>query len=262
MAHKTLVGGTVYSISGGKTLVNGTAYKVSGGKTLVGGTGYGVQFGTPISSLAVGKSVYLKVNGTRKEFIIVHKGRPSTMYDTSCDGIWLLMKDVYSKRVWDSTNNDYKNSDIHTYLNGTFLNLFESSIKALIKQAKIPYQNGTGSGGSIASGSSGLSTKIFLLSAYEVGWTDSNISTVVDGAKLSYFTSGVLTAANNQRIANFEGAAFRWWLRSPRSNSTTYSYCADTDGTPNDTKCTLTTGIRPALILPTTAVMDENYNVI
>ena len=44
MAHKTLVGGTAYEITGGKTLVDGTAYSIKSGKTLVGGTVYEVGF--------------------------------------------------------------------------------------------------------------------------------------------------------------------------------------------------------------------------
>lgn len=44
MAHKALVGGTAYGISGGKTLVNGTAYSISKGKTLVNGTAYEIAF--------------------------------------------------------------------------------------------------------------------------------------------------------------------------------------------------------------------------
>lgn len=45
MAHKTLINGTAYSVSGGKTLVNGTGYSIKNGKTLVGGTAYGIEFG-------------------------------------------------------------------------------------------------------------------------------------------------------------------------------------------------------------------------
>jgi hypothetical protein len=45
MAHKTLIGGTAYEISGGKTLVDGTTYNINGGKTLVGGTAYKIEFG-------------------------------------------------------------------------------------------------------------------------------------------------------------------------------------------------------------------------
>ena len=44
MAHKTLIGGTAYEISGGKTLVNGTVYSIKNGKTLVDGTAYEVGF--------------------------------------------------------------------------------------------------------------------------------------------------------------------------------------------------------------------------
>ena len=36
MAHKTLVNGTAYDITGGMTLVEGTSYSIKGGKTLIG----------------------------------------------------------------------------------------------------------------------------------------------------------------------------------------------------------------------------------
>lgn len=45
MAHKTLVNGTAYNITGGKSMVSGTTYSIKGGKTLVGGTGYNISFG-------------------------------------------------------------------------------------------------------------------------------------------------------------------------------------------------------------------------
>lgn len=58
MAHKTLVSGTSYDITGGKTLVNGTAYSIKGGKTLVGGTSYDISFA---------QGVYLVYNGDAVE---------------------------------------------------------------------------------------------------------------------------------------------------------------------------------------------------
>ena len=53
MAHKTLVGGTAYNITGGKSMVSGTTYNISGGRTLVGGTGYNISFsgGEPTAML-------------------------------------------------------------------------------------------------------------------------------------------------------------------------------------------------------------------
>ena len=124
--------------------------------------------GTLASDLEIGSTVKLKVDGTLKEFLIVHQGKPSSIYDDSCDGTWLLMKDIYESRAWDSSttagNNDYENSDIHAYMNGTFFGLFDSNVQEVIKQVKIPYRKGTGSGGTDTSGSNGLSTKVFLFS--------------------------------------------------------------------------------------------------
>ena len=118
-----------------------------------------------LSTKAVGSTVKLKVNGTAKEFIVVHQGKPSSLYDNSCDGTWLLMKDIYENRQWHNSNvNNLENSTIHSYLNGTFLNLFESNIRDAIKQVKLPYRKNGGSGGSDQSGANGLLCKIFLLS--------------------------------------------------------------------------------------------------
>ena len=162
-----------------------------------------------ISSLAIGTTVRLNINNSPKEFIIVHQGKPSSIYDESCNGTWLLMKDCYENRKWNSSNvNDYANSTIHSYLNSTFLAMFDSNIQKAIKQVKIPYRKNGGSGGTNQSGANGLSCKIFLLSGYEVGWTSSdNRYFPQDGAKLSYFESGTGTSANNKRIAKLNGSA-------------------------------------------------------
>ncbi len=44
-----------------------------------------------LSQKAVGSVVKLKFNGAMREFLVVHQGRPSMLYDASCDGVWLLM---------------------------------------------------------------------------------------------------------------------------------------------------------------------------
>ena len=46
MAHKALIGGTVYNVKNGKTLIGGTSYNVKSGKTLIGGTAYNINFVT------------------------------------------------------------------------------------------------------------------------------------------------------------------------------------------------------------------------
>ena len=221
---------------------------------------------TPISKLAVGSTVKLNVNGTATDFLIVNQGIPSnsSLYDASCDGTWLLMKDIYENRQWNSSNvNNLENSTIHSYLNGTFLNLFESNIRDAIKQVKLPYRKNGGSGGSDQSGANGLLCKIFLLSGYEVGWTTSDYSYFpVDGAKLSYFESGTGTSANNKRIANLNGSAADWWLRSPRTNGLNGVLIIYPNGGYSASSAFNLGGVRPALILPSTTLVDSNGMVI
>lgn len=42
--HKTLVGGTAYTVQGGKCMVNGTVYNILKGRTLIDGTGWDITF--------------------------------------------------------------------------------------------------------------------------------------------------------------------------------------------------------------------------
>lgn len=217
-----------------------------------------------IGTLAVGSSVYLNVGGVRKEFLVAHQGLPSSMYDASCNGTWLLMKDIYENRVWQSENiNKYESSDIHSYLNSTFLNLFDNNIRDAIKQVKLPYRMNGGSGGVDQSGANGLPCKVFLLSGYEVGWTnDDNSFFPVDGAKLAYFNSGTDTSANNKRIAHLNGSAAYWWLRSPSINSTNSVWRVLSAGDYRGLGAASSIGIRPALVLPSDALVDDSGNVL
>lgn len=230
---------------------------------MTGRTNALVKLGTAISTLEVGTLVKVNENGAPVEYMIVQQGLPDAMYDASCDGCWLLRKDCAETRAWDSSNNDYQNSDIHAYLNGDWTSRYEAGILSQIKQVKIPYQNGTGSGGSVASGANGLSCKIFLLGGYELGWTTSNSSYFPrDGAKLSYFDSSDNTTANNKRIANYNGSATPWWLRSPRTRNAGDVWRVYSNGTFGSQGCGGTCGVRPAFILPSTALVDDNLNVI
>lgn len=262
-AHKTLVGGTAYEVKGGKCLVNGTVYSIKKGRTLIGGTGYDITLpgvGTRVSTLRVGQSVYAKVNGAAKEFIVVHQGKPSSLYDESCNGTWLLMKDIYETRQWDSSNvNNLENSTIHAYLNNTFLSLFDSNIKDVIKQVKIPYRKNGGPGGTDQSGANGLPAKIFLLSGPEVGLAGASYMPN-DGAKLGYFNANI--GADSKRIAYLNGSAAFWWLRSPYTNYSSAVWDVPSDGSPFFHSAYNSYGVRPALILRSDALVDDEFNII
>lgn len=238
--------------------VNGNAKKVKEGYVGVGGVPkLFYKAGTPIGNLPVGNTVTLKVDGVPTDFIIVQQGNPdANFYDASCDGTWLLMEDIYELRAWHNSDlNNYETSDIHNYLNGDFLSLFETPIRNAIKGVKIPYRSGAGASTTpINSGANGLSCKIFLLSGYELGWTTTvDSSFPIDGAKLSYFDSGAGDKANQKRIANLRGNATTWWTRSPTCFQNTYArmvFHVSTNGKWSDLNCSRTCGIRPALILP------------
>lgn len=217
-----------------------------------------------IGTLAVGSSVYLNVGGVRKEFLVVHQGLPSSLYDASCDGTWLLMKDCYENRQWNSSeSNVYETSTVNTYLNGPFLSLFDSNIQGIIKQVKIPYRKNGGPGGTDQSGANGLSVKIFPLSGYEIGWTTAiDPYLPVEGVKLAYFESGTSTSAQNKRIAYLNGSAVDWWLRSLNGYSATSVWFVDSSGGSGVRGVSFSLGIRPALILPSTTLVDDSGNVV
>lgn len=214
-----------------------------------------------LSSKAIGSTIKLKVNGSAKDFIVVHQGKPSSVYDDSCNGTWLLMKDIYENRQWHSSNtNDYANSTIHSYLNSTFLNLFESNIKNAIKQVKLPYRKGSGTSTTVTSGSNGLSAKIFLLSATK---TSFNFSTMPsgEGAELAYFKGCADNSSDSKRVAYLNGSATLWWLRSPYCSYFDYALYVNSNGDWAVNDCSNSYGIRPALILPSSLLVSDDGTV-
>lgn len=215
-----------------------------------------------LSSKAIGSTIKLKVNGSAKDFIVVHQGKPSSVYDDSCNGTWLLMKDIYESRQWHSSNtNDYANSTIHSYLNSTFLNLFESNIKNAIKQVKLPYRKGSGTSTTVTSGSNGLSAKIFLLSATETSFSFSSMPSG-EGAELAYFKGCADNSSDTKRVAYLNGSAADWWLRSPNCNLSSLALSVNTDGDwSNLSFCSRSYGVRPALILPSTLSVSDDGTV-
>lgn len=217
--------------------------------------------GQAISNLDVGSTVKISVNGTSKAFLVVHQGNPSTsLYDSSCAGTWMLMKDIYEKRQWDAEeNNSYADSDIHAYLNSTFLNLI--AIKDSIKQVKIPYRPGSGSNKTVNSGANGLSCKVFLTSYTELG--GSNSYAPIDGEKLPYFSSSAI------RIAYLNGTAVSWSTRTPRTSGVNVWRVTDSGATGAYMSPTSSDyGVRPAFILPSdfevssSADSDGDYTII
>lgn len=103
MAHKTLINGTSYDITGGRCLVGGTAYDIKKGRTLVGGTGYDISFepGTTIIIEGTGgwetsNLVTINVNGVKQTQNTTLHYDPGVVVSIRLDAMFgVKINDVY-----------------------------------------------------------------------------------------------------------------------------------------------------------------------
>ena len=205
----------------------------------------------------VGDIIKIKENNSPVDFIIVHKGAPSTAYYGMDGGVIILRKDIHSNGVYDSSNNDYANSDVHSWCNNTYLNMIQEDVRNQIMTVRIPYRRGT-SGSSVSTGANGLQCKAFLLSTKEVDSTESYSPN--EGAVFSYFSGG----GNSKRIARLNGSPNYWWLRSPYSVWVDYAYYVYPSGYVGGYGYGVSNsyGRRPAFVLPGTLYVDDSGNVV
>ena len=210
----------------------------------------------PISNLSVGDIVKVKESGTDVDYIIIQQGNPdATMYDASCDGAWLLRKDVVRQSQWNSTGvNSYSGSTIDIYLNSTFINT--TNISDIIKEVKIPYRT-IGKYGRNYSLENGLSTKVFLLSGSEVNTALATYMSI-EGAHLGYFSD------NTSRLAYYNGDVKFWWLRSPYTNDEGYVWGVDAIGGfgRDVAQEGSSRWVRPAFIIPSNTLIDSSGNIV
>ena len=213
--------------------------------------------GNTVGKLAVGSIVKIMMDISEKEFIVIHQGLPdASIYDASCNGTWLLLKECIASKVFRSANNNsYSASSVHGAINSSdFYDNFEPDIQALFKTVKIPYIDGNGSTGTLKTGANGLETKCFLLSAPEAGWTtgtDSNI--YLDGAKTDYFK---VAAGDSKRLAYIDSTVVNWWHRTPYKGDTTLVDATNMVGNFASIQAKSKCGVRPAVILASNTPID------
>lgn len=248
--------------------VNGVARKVTKAYSGVNGVARKYWSGVTAGELAVGDSVWFNVHVSfdkydeeedevvevvwerLAEFIVVHQGNPdSAIYDESCNGTWLLMKDILGMAAFnDDESNYYPGSFLHTNIMAPLFDGCESHVKAAIKTAKIPY--GTRGSGPVT-GANGLSTQFFILSRYEVGF-ESSEHYDQDGTCLDYFSG------NDTRIAYRYGVAEYWWLRSGQNKGGAYISAVTDTGRDNAFLSDESLGVRPACILDSKTAIDQS----
>lgn len=217
-----------------------------------------------LGNVTVGTVLKLNENGTPQNYIVVHQGKPSSMYDNSCNGTWLLRKDIVENVQWASNGLNAIfgpgfQATFKTWLEETQFPKYDAAIRNVIKQVKIPYCIGQGSS-TFKSGANGYSCKLFLLSSVEVGET-SPMGLPNDGAKLSYFILGDSSQAKSKRVANYNGTPSYWWLRSPATVNSDHSYRVIKSGGISTVNVTSSLGVRPAMVMPTDLIVDDNGNI-
>lgn len=204
---------------------------------------------TTLAAQEVGSTVTLKVNGADAEFLVVHQGNPDPdVYDPSCEGTWLLMKNVYSQRPWGSAS-CYADAPVHTWLNSTFLELLDSGIRPAVKTVRLPYAEGS----DVHTGAEGVSAQIFLLSMREMGTPAAQKTGLADeGALLDYFTDG------DGGADPLRASSARYWTRSPYTGGggNVWSVAGES-GICSYRVGSSSYGVRPALILPQAMPVED-----
>lgn len=255
MSGYILTGGSRKEVKSLHTIAGGAARIVDKAYTLTGGNArLWYQRGTPLGKLAVGSTVKIAVDGKDYDWLVVHQGLPGSMYDASCNGTWLLMEDIYTNMQFDSSkNNLFVSSPILQYLNTTFHDAIDANVRKLIKVATIPYM---AQNNSTTASSGGLRAWVFLLSMTEVGFVGgAAIKMPIEGAKLRYFNG-------HGREAYFNGTAAEWWSRTPFGIYNSDVWCIDKNGDNISELCISSFGVRPCMILPQDALVDDTGHII
>lgn len=208
--------------------------------------------GIPAGDLEVGKVVRLNENGTPVDYLVVNQGIPedSPLYDASCEGTWLLRKDIREMGPFNSGGgNALPGSSILSTMSG-YIKDYDLPVQAAIKTVKVPYCVWNGSA-TVNSGENGLQCRVFPISGYEIGLNNSLSSYLpIDGAKLSYFIDGDGADARSKRIAKFNMTNELYWTRSPSNANNAGNWYIFVDGSYGNSYSYNSYGIRPALILP------------
>lgn len=210
-----------------------------------------------LGDLSIGTVVYLKENNTPQPYIVVNQGIPgnSSLYDSSCNGTWLLRQKTYGddKQWSDNKNNGFIGSINTTYL-PSLLSIYDSDIQNIILTVKIPYCVGNGSR-TIRSKSSGYSCKIFMLSAYELASANSQ-ACAPEGSRLSYFLNRTPIIYNGNYKTNY-------WTRTPYvyNNYDSEIQYIDSSGQIQRNNYYEFYDICPAMIMPFGTFVDDSNNV-
>lgn len=241
MAHKTLISGTAYSVTGGRELIAGTGYGCKAGKTLIGGTAFTVPFakGIPLSTITPGAILYLNESGSPVPFYIAKHD-----YESGLNGAGrtlVVRKDCYKMRTFGQSN-DYETSFINADLQNTWPKLLDNNIQTLMGTTKFYYYGRSGSGMKT------LNRAAFQLSLTELGSVDT----------FAAEEGTALPIASMLKIANINGHDTSQWTRTHDRANYVNVFAFGSSGRSMSSKYSDSNGVRPAFTLPATTAVIAN----
>lgn len=210
-----------------------------------------------IGSLAVGTLVTIVDVGT---FILVHQGNPDeSVYDSSCDGSWLLAQGDLGLSSRFGSNSNYSSSTVNERLKTNFIPLLPSSLSASILTVKIPFFYD----GTLSKLDEGLTCQAFIPAAIEFGYSPEYDPDVPgDGATLDYFvgTNPGTGGDNADPKREYSGDKYHW-LRSPAGTSTSGIWINSKDGAGATRSANYEYDLRPCIILDKTTPLGGDLVV-
>lgn len=140
-AHKTLVGGTAYTVQGGKCRVNGTVYNILKGRTLIDGTVWDITF-APLFPQK-GDLITMNLDGTDRQYRVLK------IVDGTTVEVFRVQN--LNEMIGYSGSAKYAGNNIDVALNQTYYNTLTTAAKNAIV-AKDINQYSYASSNQIASG--------------------------------------------------------------------------------------------------------------
>lgn len=234
MAHKALIGGTGYSITGGRTLIGGTGYVINKGRTLIGGTGYDITFAPSYNPVFVNNTWEQIIEACRNNVVPdtwkVADQKPMTIngvdyqidiigknHDTYASGgkapLTFQLHDCYA----DAKQMNDWNINVGGW---TSCAMRSTHLPAILALMPTEVQNGIREVNKLTSAGSQDATinttadKLFLLSEIEI-FGSISYSVSGEGTQYDYYYN----TDRNRRMKKLNGRADYWLERSPYYNS-------------------------------------------
>ena len=206
--------------------------------------------------LLVGDLLKIRLGGKERLAAVLKQGKPSAIYDDSCDGVWCMTLESLGSEL---VGNEYYTSMLYHKLGNDYFFMTDLNLRPYLKTVKLPYIS---TATTVVNGANGIDSRFFLLSAIEVN----TFSSYKDGAVLPYFSGA---GATQRRICTQEGEAVEWFTRTLYYVS---SYYCKEGVQKNGARVQVnksnpaTYGIRPAFVLEKSAPLrreeDGSFSVL